>query len=953
MSPNRLSEKKVTRFRGLKCTRRKRNSKPNRSPRFSLAGMDVNFDLKMQDFEIRVKEKYKIDTQTDEAIELQKQLTKPDVQRQLSQISDIIYSKSSRNECRNGIFLRREASISSHSDPNRERGEVILQNHQLHAVYGIFEQLKKNAATADDKNKSVIRILNHVMGSGKTYTALCVISMLRAFYSVDAQDKTKMRALIVVPSAVISTFLSTIVRICDPRRVGVVAIVGDGRRALPESKDYKFESLSVMSYADLKMEHLTSFQTQSLIVLITKDQLASAHGTTYWKNPNLILCQGRNGGTYRAGWARKTTLDFDERGNPCKWAKKPIPLDNPLFRQNEDGQLVAPFHVVVVDEVHQFLNPLGMYNSSIAKIMKAAHVHIGMSGSPIPNCLGDFAMLSQTLCTNDDFEKVSKWSNEQGEQKMIDMKVAKEWRDKYVHSVTVAHLALPIKHVIKLDFDVRLSKEAILIHNAARLDAMEELRRMHQPEHGSNANAHTQRFLNCVKKCARVLVSPMLARLTSQEFKKKSLKDKIDLLTYEHVDFPAEFVEKIQSMRVENVREDEIHKQVERKRVDLLFKKATHPDQISQYLKKLMQIICNEQQNGNRRVILYCPETTPLLLFEEWQNSLGNPTGKIFRIVGSDKYGDCVKLPIRDKDRIAFLHNDGPAVCIMSDAGAVGINLCGSGLGCHTFVSAFLLPWTTAVYEQAQARIWRYGQMSEPTFIELSPYGSYSHAMGQSHQDKKRLAELGLFGEESQDVVDMSLRSKRRSDDDDDAEDEDETSSSKFWRRGSAIIKRMPPIEDDGNFPDKNLVIENDRRTSLAAMKAAESRATASRFKRPIKVVRVAASSQQKMHLSNKLQRTPIVPQASRRYVSPAPDETTEQSETLVYEPHPRDVQPCDIAMDAIEDHLCVSCQPPRLLLKGTICGVCSSEAVLPFDAWKMNFSRSAASSSSALLAPF
>lgn len=381
-------------------------------------------------------------------------------------------------------------------------------------------------------------------------------------------------------------------------------------------------------------------------------------------------------------------------------------------------------------QVHYCRNPDSRCCESHAEAAHVATKRIGLTGTPLVNKTQDFGGIAKALDAPRepiDFQSKLVWCKDRNYRRVNRETVVAFTQKRFFHRATDSILNLPPIDREAINYDVQMSPDHVDTYNSILGDARSLKLRIERAG-GKAAAADLQRLMALLQLMQQYIVSPLLAQMGAAKFK-----------TEQH-----------------------------------LFTEASKNENATGAFFALRDELTKLRAEGHQRIVIACNHTSMTKIVRLWLERNHPEFGRIYVYDGE------LSQKQRVNSKRGFLQSERGLFLLSVGAGGVGLHLVP---GCETMIFWGSLPFSPAHVQQCLKRIHRIGQLCPLTgkvsIRFLVPCWSVDGAIGKIHEDKKRLMDLCVDGDNS------GFGSEE------DAE----------WRKHARIVDEAKPLNPDGNFP--------------------------------------------------------------------------------------------------------------------------------------------------------
>jgi hypothetical protein len=555
-------------------------------------------------------------------------------------------------------------------------------------------------------------LIAHKMGLGKTWTAIMCIASHKL--TLGRVPKT----IIAVPSSLLTYWKRCVLNylVIDPDTV----LMADGSKKLTkhavENSDIIIVSHGVISCVFSKTHHkvagcelvVTPTGTRQVTGYVRKPGTAlnPLFGTSALVNQeeeeNVEEVEGLSEHDHAAVEeelnAASASASADSGPNPDHDPNTQAPaIRLPVYSDE-----FRKYDLFIADEAHQLRSRNSMRSRSFRALSLQATKRIGLTGTPVVNRQDDIASLCMALNAPRspiDFTRADSWTY-MNNNKMINEDTNLKFT-KYVSRVDESDIDLPTMKKIAVNYNAEFDYDLAIMYNAV-VSRARDLRteiEQHTTRDGLNKILLAQ-LIAVLQKLSFLITCPLLAENGAQRF----LADK-----------------------------------------ELVNETVQNP---SNAMIKLMQELCNLQQEGHRRIIVAGMHVSVLTAVSEFLSKRAPFLGTHFHFHG--------KLSQKQKDvtKDSFLKSKVGLFFLSIPCGGQGLHLVP---GCNAMILFGAAPWSSASCEQLFKRIHRIGQTKEVDIRYMAAYGSVDASIYSMHGCKQRLEKLTV--DTWKDATD--IRSKR------------------------------------------------------------------------------------------------------------------------------------------------------------------------------------------------
>jgi SNF2 family DNA or RNA helicase len=576
-----------------------------------------------------------------------------------------------------------DAFVAEHSattDP--ERGILNLTDDDgeprklyLHQVVAANHLLGKDQEHGwDSRNASLLA--NHVVGAGKTVTALLAVAGVHRLTPYPEYNKT----FVIVPKAVLEVWYEHF-----------QAWTTLGARVLKVAKQKEVTLEDVRGAA---------------VILTTPDVLLAAYKTFHYKSKKP-----------------------EDKADPYK-RKEGVP-DHPLFDVLDPGA-EGMIGLAIIDELHRVAKPTNIGAKVVRMFTTKARYKFGLTGTPVSRSPTQVAHLAWALnaLTPDGkkwLQKPESFQPGKGSGQTIMEGRHAKFNEYLVDRVDKAFLKLPEKTEVTLYFDPfvglradgTVHEPAILAHNkllkAAKKKIVEaELQKQRQAagaKAGASAAAPAPADDDGDDDAPEAEQDEELPEApTGKKWDKVQTVVFAAMVGMGNFEFHSEL-----GMKGATALSEDKHGRI-------LANAVAEP---SQAMRLIARVIRDRQAAGHHRIAVFCQSVAQLKILFVYLYA--TDMGEVFL------YDSSLSAKQRNEMVKAFLKCD-KGVLLFSGAGGIGITLCP---GCEVLLSIGSLPWNATDIDQAFGRVYRIGQDQPVEIIKVVARRSISAAKLKLHDDKR------------------------------------------------------------------------------------------------------------------------------------------------------------------------------------------------------------------------
>ena len=585
-----------------------------------------------------------------------------ELRRRCEAVDDFVREHSATTDAERGIL-----NLTDDDDEPRKL--------YLHQVVAANHLLEKDVDTDwNDRNASLLA--NHVVGAGKTVTAVLAVAGVHRLTPYPERNVT----LVIVPKAVLEVWYE---------HFQAWTTLGERVLKVPKQKEVKQEDVE-----------------GAAVILTTPDVLLAAYKTFHYKSKKP-----------------------EDKADPYK--RKPNAQTHPLFVMLDEGS--GLIGLTIVDELHRVAKPTNIGARVVHMFTEKSVYKLGLTGTPVsrsPTQVAHLAWALNALTPGGKkwMQKPASFQPGKGSGQTIMEGRQTKFNEYLVDRVDKAFLKLPEKTEVTLYYDPFVGLKA---NGTVLATAIQAHNRMLKSAKRSIVDAADKKLGKAAGGAAGAAPPPSAPaeddgdddapeeaegdeELPEAPTGKKW--DKVQTVVFAAMVMMGnyEFSCELGMKGATALSED--------KTGAILRNAVAEPSQAMQIIER---VIRSRQAANHHRIAVFCQSVAQLKILYVYLYAKG--MGELFL------YDSSLSAKQRNEMVKAFLKCD-KGVLLFSGAGGIGITLCP---GCEVLLFVGSLPWNATDMDQALGRVYRIGQDEPVEIIKIVARRSISAAKLKLHDDKR------------------------------------------------------------------------------------------------------------------------------------------------------------------------------------------------------------------------